>query len=143
VSLYSDHQHVNARPREIFDEPTRQLTTLAWAEKIGLATPRGISWAHDQLTKLAWYSKSYYEMVNRYNDLVTGIIKLIEEHEGCQGCVPGKIEAAEELGLVWRPVTEWSVTFRIGCTDDQKDEIETEFDAMLRDHHAQTEWEEM
>lgn len=70
------------------------------------------------------------ETTGRFNQLLGDCIEAINEHDGC---MDGKIEAAAAKNLVWRPASEFDVTFSVSIPGTDYDEAERRVDALLAD----------
>jgi len=129
------HKYVNTVfVRQEFVTPDRDIDTETWAKKILLDTPGGHDWARKITSDLAIIGPAYFQLVDKYNDLLGKTIELIANHEACSACADGKNEAAEFLCLDWRFTSEYEVSFTVDCSEEERYEIEEEIDAILGRH---------
>jgi len=129
-------------PAKIYDSPG--LLDDDWKIKFKgtLDTERlnPLAKCHHLMAELHFLEERYHSMVSNYNHLCNGIIGVIDAHEECTGCADGKAEAAEEIGLVWRPEQEFSVSFDVTLNESDREDLEGKVDALLAEYGSSTAW---
>lgn len=82
----------------------------------------------------------YEHLANRYNRMVTALVEEVMDHDGCDGCMSGKVEFLENLGLE-APKNQYSVvmTITVNPADhSEADEVREEILHALRDRFDET-----